>query len=668
MDYFDILLAKKLSGGGGGDIDVESLTATENRTYNAGTGKAYNPVVVNLPLGEKTITVNGEYNASADDLKGYSKVTVNVEGYQIKSIANVPTDIASFTDGTDLPMLKLEVGIEAVQSGSGDPSPQNVRPIVGKNAVNVLNLDLPNGNYMASDRQISFAWKDGDTEYDMPFNVMANEVVKDSGDNDVDVLTLESEYVLPFDIVYDAPEAIIALDSNQTLSAGDYYFKIANDSWGENNNKYVSFTLDSALSGTMQIRKMSGAYNSAIENCTLGIYTSGNDTVGTALAFTVGTTKPSSGTSLGQTDGSGDLNHWHCVALGYNRYKYSALRQYLNADTAKNTWWVQQHKWDVMPAYATTKDGFLYGLSADVKAKIKTTKIVTARNTVYNSGDTPLGDNDITYDKVFPASLEQMYISPQVEGEGEAWEYYKLLNGTSTPYQRSSTYADLIKYGVDAKRTARYRWLRSCIRGYAFNGWYVNSSGRMGTNSANNAFRVAPCLRIGINDKKSITWSEAGTVYGGYLTFYSDGRVELTVDWVKVDFKDLTFDERQRSSDVGGIYFRASITDKAYSDNDMNELYTHGTIANPYNTKGNYARVFKTTGFMYVGFADEENINSLSDFNTWVTNNPTAALAYKIENPTTYQLTPTQVTTLLGNNNIWADTGDILEGEYFVAL
>jgi hypothetical protein len=126
MDYFDILLAKKLSGGSGGDVEVESLTATENGTYNAGAGKAYNPVVVAVPeptLITKSITENGTYNASDDNADGYSSVTVDVEGYQIKNIANVPTDIASFTDGTDLPMLKLEVGIEAVQDLHGYDAP-----------------------------------------------------------------------------------------------------------------------------------------------------------------------------------------------------------------------------------------------------------------------------------------------------------------------------------------------------------------------------------------------------------------------------------------------------------------------------------------------------------------------------------------------------------------
>lgn len=130
MDYFDILLAKKLSGGGGGgEITVEGLTVNDNGTYTAPSGKAYSPVVVNLPLGEKAITANGEYNASADDLKGYSKVTVAVEGFKVK---DMPTGaISSFDDGTDNPLKELKVSIVPVQSGSGDPSPSNPRAISG---------------------------------------------------------------------------------------------------------------------------------------------------------------------------------------------------------------------------------------------------------------------------------------------------------------------------------------------------------------------------------------------------------------------------------------------------------------------------------------------------------------------------------------------------------
>lgn len=121
----------------GGEVEIDELNVTENGTYSE-TGKAYSPVNVNVQpeLITKTITANGTYNASSDDADGYSSVTVNVEGYAKKSIANTPTPIATF-NASALPMPSLTVSIEAVQSGSGDPSPTNVRPISGWSAVNV---------------------------------------------------------------------------------------------------------------------------------------------------------------------------------------------------------------------------------------------------------------------------------------------------------------------------------------------------------------------------------------------------------------------------------------------------------------------------------------------------------------------------------------------------
>lgn len=58
---------------------------TENGTYNASADNlsGYERVVVNVPsaspsLGIKTITANGIYNASSDSLDGYSSVTVAI--------------------------------------------------------------------------------------------------------------------------------------------------------------------------------------------------------------------------------------------------------------------------------------------------------------------------------------------------------------------------------------------------------------------------------------------------------------------------------------------------------------------------------------------------------------------------------------------------------------
>ena len=52
------------------------------------------------------------------------------------------------------------------------------------------------------------------------------------------------------------------------------------------------------------------------------------------------------------------------------------------------------------------------------------------------------------------------------------------------------------------------------------------------------------------------------------------------------------------------------------------------------------------TNMIYVALDENADVSGLQ-------------ISYLIANPQTYQLTPTEVKTLLGNNNIWADTGDI---------
>lgn len=52
MSYYNVLLAKKLGGGGGGSsVTVEPLSVTQNGTYTAPTGTAYDPVEVNVSGG-----------------------------------------------------------------------------------------------------------------------------------------------------------------------------------------------------------------------------------------------------------------------------------------------------------------------------------------------------------------------------------------------------------------------------------------------------------------------------------------------------------------------------------------------------------------------------------------------------------------------------------------
>lgn len=556
-------------------------------------------------IDDVQVKTTGDYESVVDENK-VAKIDLSNMLIE-KSVPNLPQPIASFSDGAeDLPLKSLKVAIEPLIGGNNNPpSSDNIKPMSGHTSMQIVDMALPANYQPSSDGKIHLAWNDGSTNYDMPFNVCQTETVKDSNNNDVDVCDIESEYVLPFDCVYDEPEAIIASDTD--LPAGNYYFKIVNDAWGGNNNKYVSFTLSETLTAGQQIRKKSGGYNASIESCTLGIFTSGADRTGTELAFTISTSQPSSGTDLGQTDGSGNLNHWHCVVLGYNRWKFSAVRQFLNSANAKGSWWTQQHKWDVKPAYADSKDGFLYGFNSNLLADMKETKVVTARNSVFNSGETPLGGFDETYDKVFLISLEQSYINPQISGEGEYWEYYKRLLGRTTPASTGATYARLIKYDLAAQTTARDRWLRSAYRGGASSVWIVGTSGGVDGSYAYRGLRLAPCLRIGLSalNKYTVNFKDESnnplTVVGGQLNI-NNGRASVDVYPYYASYNGET------------------LTGEWISDRDV---YTEGGTP--------------TTG------AQVLNIGGT---------------------PTTYTLDDVSISSLNGDNNVFASTGDVTKLEY----
>ena len=96
MDYFDILLAKKLNGGGGGDIDLQTLNVTENGTVNAPSGVAYNKVITNVPAPSNALFK--------------------------QTLSGLPSPIATFT-GADAPLDSLKASIEGVQDLHGYDKP-----------------------------------------------------------------------------------------------------------------------------------------------------------------------------------------------------------------------------------------------------------------------------------------------------------------------------------------------------------------------------------------------------------------------------------------------------------------------------------------------------------------------------------------------------------------
>ena len=107
------------------------------------------------------------------------------------------------------------------------------------------------------------------------------------------------------------------------------------------------------------------------------------------------------------------------------------MRQWLNSKAGVNAWWTAQHKGDVKPAELTTKAGFLTGFDDDFLSCLTPIKIVTVPNTISEPDKNTA--TEITYDKIFLPSMEQMYCAPQASGEGDYWEYWKRASGRTTP-------------------------------------------------------------------------------------------------------------------------------------------------------------------------------------------------------------------------------------------
>ena len=337
-------------------------------------------------------------------------------------------------------------------------------------------------------------WKDTatNTEYAYPWQLSA---IRDVTLHDGEVLekrpVLGLHYAHPFGVQFSHPRAFLACPDG--LPAGAYFFTIES-AWGSNVSagdvvRFVT-TKDVPAGG-----RVAGCYYCAdYAKSSWKIYTYSAD--GKTVIETITPTFASQGgdTNLGIqkiNTRNGNLNSTQEMGYGWNRYKNSALRQYLNSDKGIGQWWTATDAWDIAPDELTTKAGFMTGLPEDLKAIMKETKVVTYANTV-NDG----GEMDVTYDKVFIPSLEEMYINPQISGEGEAHEYYKRKAGTTSPLAQYGTYPQMITYAVENHTSAQYVRVRSAYRGVAGKAWLVSSSGYVSGYAASIAHRFCPLIVI----------------------------------------------------------------------------------------------------------------------------------------------------------------------------
>ena len=338
--------------------------------------------------------------------------------------------------------------------------------------------------------QINVAWRDNatGTEYTVPLDVVHFGNVETEDGQTKPGMFLQWHYTAPFGVQFSNYQAFYYCESE--LPAGTYCVTIG-ENWSPGcvKNSTCNFTLTQSVPAGGQLAGFRGV--SGANPTTLSVYSYADRTTATPQE-TVSISEGASGTSLGTlTFARGVLNGLQSVAYGYNRWSMSALRQFLNSDGAVGTWWIAQHDYDRPPNELSQKCGFLSGFDSDFSGVLTPIKVTTNLNTVTDNGA-----QEITYDKFFLPSLEQMYIAPQLAGEGEFWEYWKQALGTESTVEKSGTYPELKTYAIDAQTTAQYVRLRSALRGYSYLTWFFGASGGVYGSGAILAYRFAPACVI----------------------------------------------------------------------------------------------------------------------------------------------------------------------------
>nr|DAO34709.1 MAG TPA: hypothetical protein [Caudoviricetes sp.] len=336
----------------------------------------------------------------------------------------------------------------------------------------------------------TYTGKDGKA-YDCPWDVVkADDIAEGETGTTAPAMVLQMHYATLYDLQFSAYQAFYVVPDGG-LVAGTYNVKMGLD-WGTNvkNGTVYQFTLTKAAPAGARLTGFYNIPDTAPTSWKIYVY---KDQQKSELLETCSVTAGSAGTNLGTflAKENGDLNSLQCVAYGDNRWWKSVYRQWLNSDQPATKWWTPQDKWDMKPDQADTVPGFLAGFSDDFKNTLTRTKVVTYGNTVTDDGSAV-----VTYDKIFLPSLQEIYCSPQVSGEGTYWPYWKERPGAKSPQGLWQTYPLRITRDLAQPTVGRTVRLRSALRGYANSAFGVYSSGYVNDWYAVSAGRSAPACEM----------------------------------------------------------------------------------------------------------------------------------------------------------------------------
>lgn len=323
------------------------------------------------------------------------------------------------------------------------------------------------------------------------WDVADHQDVEDADGNTKPGMQLLMHYVTDNTLIWDAQEALMYFEDG--LTAGTYHFTIPS-SYDSGNNDLkteddtsttpIQFTLANDIPAGGQLRL---AWNSGAKLSTATVTTYASGATTTSIESGIDIARGTAGTSLGDAKDlyiNGDINTIQRSRYGSNNYKESAIRQYLNASGAANTYWQSQTKFDRIASYVTTTPGFAAGFDDDFLAAVCPIKIKTCTNNYAEVND-DIKSSYTTVDKFYLPSYTEIAGAKQNNiSEGER---FAMTEGYAQ--------ADFIKYNKSG--SAQYWWFRSPYTGYTYFARSCSSSGSTGHyTTAYSALRVAAACTI----------------------------------------------------------------------------------------------------------------------------------------------------------------------------
>ena len=211
----------------------------------------------------------------------------------------------------------------------------------------------------------------------------------------------------------------------------------------------------------------------------------------------------------------------------------------------------------------------------------------------------------------------------------------------------------------DGKLHEAFTWKeRPTVYQYPFIEFYCNGC----------SFKLKNMVIVPSREVKTINWTDqTGTVYGGYVDLISG---ELIANMAMVEFdgsSDENWQVETLSSGLTNYYMYATSLVPKARGKQRTDGYICSNICIPRGENETYISgmfYFSNSGALNVYLGGKSNTSTVAEFKSWLTEHK-LQVAYWLAEPIRYQLTPQQLLTFKGTNNIWSNSNGQTEVKFW---